>query len=48
MVLIFKLCTQFIEQFLGVLQVGGVEALGEPIVDVGAHRASVLAKTLLR
>src|SRR5262249_34868695 len=27
--------TQLLEQRLGVLQVGGVEALGEPVVDVG-------------
>ena len=30
---------QFIEQRLGVLQVGGVEALGKPLVDVGEYRA---------
>ena len=29
--------TDFFEQRLGVLQVGGVEALGEPVVDVGEH-----------
>ena len=30
---------KFVQQRLGVLQVGGVEALGEPVVDVREHRA---------
>ena len=29
----FALVAQLVEQRLGVLQVGGVEALGEPVVD---------------
>ena len=29
---------RLILQGLGVLQIGGVEALGEPVVDVGEHR----------
>ena len=33
------LSRQFIEQRLRVLKVGGVEALGEPVVDVGQYRA---------
>ena len=33
------LCRQFVEQRLGVLQVGGVEALGEPFVNLGERRA---------
>ena len=32
-----------IEQRLRVLQVGGVEALGEPVVDIGEHRARLVA-----
>ena len=35
---------QFIEQRFSVLQVGGVEALGEPAVDVGEHRARFVAR----
>src|SRR5215472_5178426 len=34
---------QLLEQRLGVLQVGGVEALGEPVVDVGEHLAPLVA-----
>ena len=34
---------QFDEQRLVVLQVGGVEALGEPAVDFGKHRARLVA-----
>src|SRR5260370_25442812 len=40
--------TQLIEQRLGVLEVGGVKALGEPAVDFGKHRASLVATALLR
>jgi len=40
--------TQLVEQRLGVLQVGGVEALGEPVVDIGEHRVSFGALALLR
>src|SRR2546430_6741374 len=34
------------EQRLGILQVGGVEALGEPTIDVGEHRARLAAAIL--
>ena len=37
------LVTKLNEQRPGVLQVGGVEALGEPVVDFGEHRASFVA-----
>jgi hypothetical protein len=43
-----ELSAQLIEERLGVLQVGGVEALGEPVIDVGEHRARLVAMTLLR
>src|SRR5208337_502601 len=33
-----QLCAQLVEQRLRVLQIGGVEALGEPVVDVCDHR----------
>jgi len=39
--------SQFVEQRVGLLQVGGIEAFGEPVVDLGEHRASVLAPMLL-
>jgi hypothetical protein len=29
--------TQFVEERLGVFEVGGVEAFGEPVVDFGEH-----------
>src|ERR1700676_4188241 len=38
---------QLIEQGFGVLEVGGVEALGEPVVDFGEHRARLVAMSLL-
>ena len=41
------LASQFVEQSLGVLQVGGVEALGEPAVDLGEHRTRFVATALL-
>ena len=34
---------QLVEQRFRVLQVGGGEALGEPVVDVGQHRARLVA-----
>ena len=34
---------QLVEQRFGVLQVWGVEALGEPVVDLGEHRGSLVA-----
>jgi hypothetical protein len=37
---------QLVEQRLGVLQIGGVEALGEPVVDLGEHCAPIVAVTL--
>src|SRR6202158_2510269 len=37
------LSRQFVEQRLGVLQVGGVEAFSEPAVDLGEHRARFVA-----
>jgi hypothetical protein len=39
---------QLLEQRPGVFQVGGVEAFGEPVVDVGEHRARLVAMTLCR
>jgi hypothetical protein len=39
--------SQFVEQRVGVLQVGGVEAFGEPVVDLGEHRARLVALALL-
>jgi hypothetical protein len=38
--------TQLVEQRLGVFQVGGVEAFGEPAVDFGQHRARLVAFAL--
>src|SRR5712692_10428928 len=29
------LCSQLVEQRLGILQIGGIEALGEPAIDSG-------------
>src|SRR5229473_1019104 len=37
---------QLLEQRLGVFQVGGVEALGEPAVDLGEHRTRLVAAAL--
>src|SRR6516165_5024598 len=37
---------QLVEQRLGVLQVGGVEALGEPVVDLRKHRACLVTTAL--
>ena len=39
---------QLMEQCLGVPQVGGVESLGEPVIDVREHRAGLVALALLR
>src|SRR6516162_1758056 len=33
---------QFVEQRLGLFQIGGVEALGEPAVDLGEHGARLV------
>src|SRR5215469_7136628 len=36
------LVPQLVEQSLGVLQVGGVKALGEPVVDIAEHCARLV------
>src|SRR5271156_3721560 len=41
------LMSQLVEQRLGVFQVGGVEAFGEPVVDVGEHRARLISLALV-
>src|SRR5208283_2786554 len=43
-----ELTAQFLEQRLGFLEVCGVEALGEPAIDVVEHRAGLVTTTLLR
>jgi len=40
--------SQLVEQRLGVFQISGVEALGEPAVDFGEHRKSLVSFALLR
>src|SRR5579862_453855 len=42
------LFVQLVEQGLGIIQIGGIEAFGEPVVDFGEHRARFVAMTLLR
>jgi hypothetical protein len=42
------LCFQFIEQHLGIFEVGGVEALGEPVVYIREHRTCLVATTEFR
>jgi hypothetical protein len=42
------LASQFVEQRLGVFQVGGVEAFGEPVVDFDENRARLVAAALFR
>ena len=37
------LAAQLVEQRLSVVQVGGIEALGEPVVNLGEHRARLVA-----
>jgi hypothetical protein len=39
---------QLVQQRLGVLEVGSVEALGEPVVDLGKHRVRLFAMPLFR
>ena len=39
---------QLVELRLGVLEIGGIEAFGEPAVDVGEHRARFVEKLFLR
>jgi len=41
------LFAKLLEQCLGVLQIGGVEAFREPVVDFGEHRASFISLALL-
>jgi hypothetical protein len=41
------LSPQLVEQRLRIFQIGGVEALGKPVVDVGEHRARLVATALL-
>ena len=41
-----SLVCQILKQRLGVLQVSGVEAFSEPVVDVGEHRAGFIATGL--
>ena len=43
-----KFLIKFIEKLLGVLQVAGIETLGEPIPDFGKHRTRLITTTLLR
>ena len=33
-----RLTAQFVEQRLGLFQIGGIETFGEPVVDLGEHR----------
>ena len=42
------LFVKLVEQGLGILQIGGIEALREPVVDFGKHRARLVVLTLLR
>src|SRR6516165_3546903 len=39
---------KFIEKLLGLFQISGVEAFGEPVVDFGEHRARFFALALTR
>src|ERR1700732_2042483 len=43
-----RLRVYLVEQRLGVFQVGSVETLGEPAVDLGEHRARLVPPPLLR
>src|SRR2546430_6807776 len=45
--LALALAAELVEQCLCILQIGGVEALGEPAVDVGEHRARLATAPLL-
>ncbi len=42
-----RLAAQLVEQCLGLSQIGGVEALGEPAVNFDEHRACLVAFALL-
>src|SRR5690348_18140291 len=39
---------QFVEQRLGVFEIGGVETLGEPVIDFREHHTRLVATPLLR
>ena len=39
---------QLFEERVGVFQIGGIEALREPVVDFAQHRARFVATTLVR
>ena len=41
------LFVKLVEQGLGVFQIGGVDALGEPVVDFREHRARLVLLALL-
>ena len=41
-----RLPLKFLEQRLGFFQIGGIKALGEPVVDVGEYRARFVAAAL--
>src|SRR5215472_2472748 len=43
-----RLLAQLIEQRLGLLEIGSVEAFGEPVVDFGEHRTRFIPLPLLR
>src|ERR1700687_4345492 len=47
LVQILGLTAEFFEERLGVLQIGGVEAFGEPAVDYREHRARLVAPAVL-
>jgi hypothetical protein len=42
------LVRQVVEEGFGGFEVGGVETFGEPVVDVGEHRARFVATALQR
>jgi hypothetical protein len=40
------LCGQFVQERLGVFEIGGVETFGEPVVDLGEYRARLITAIL--
>jgi hypothetical protein len=42
-----RLTAQLVEQRLGLFQIGGIEALGEPVVDFGEHGPSLLSMLVI-
>jgi hypothetical protein len=44
----FYLCGQFVEQRLGFLQIGSVEAFSEPAINLRQHGARFVATVLVR